>query len=149
IRRRGTVELHLLRDAADLLDVTPQHGGVELGLRGRVRALRPDVHLQRPAADRLAKAPLELRLEQAVRLAGPDHDLQEPVVDGADLDQQREGLALVAGLAKAGHAKQHGCLGFDANAVRRGESYLLLRTDWFLPACWTSLTSAMIETAQM
>src|SRR5439155_17359135 len=55
------------------------------------------------AADQL----LELRLEEVVRLGGPKRHLEVAVVQSTQLEGDVDRVALVMGLAVAGHTQQH------------------------------------------
>src|SRR5205814_1139441 len=95
-------------------------GAVDAEVLRRQAALAAQVDLDGAAADGAADDLLELRLEQVVGLGGPHRHLEVAVVQGAELEGDADVVALVVGLAVAGHAQQHAPTSFSGLPGRSG-----------------------------
>ncbi len=100
-------QVELGRRTAQLLDVTVEGDGVDAEVGGRALAVAAQVDLQGAALDTLANDLFELSLQQLIGIGGAQRHFQVAIVEGSQLDRQRELIALVARLPVASHTQKH------------------------------------------
>src|SRR5262245_48931642 len=100
-------QAQLLGQAAELMDVTAQGGGVDAEVLWREAPLAAQVDLDGAAAHAAAYHLLELRFEKVIRFGGAERHLEVAVVQRAQLKGDADLVALVMRLSVPGHAQQH------------------------------------------
>src|SRR5262249_56101589 len=115
--------------ALKLVAITGQRHEVQPVVLRPSRPLDPQEDLDRPTPHPVPDQLLQGRLHRRKLVADLGAELEMPVVDRPDLDQDRPALVLLPGLSKTGHAQEQGSLagsrrrGYQTNrAVPRGES---------------------------